>query len=1181
MDMANRPTGLQDDSFAAALGVLEDAADGFVACDSAFRIVFLNSAAERLWGKSKPELLGTIPWKSSSDLGGGDLELESRRVMAERVPGTLEYYHRKLACWLEVRVLPAAWGGISIWFRDSTERQRAAVGLLANEAVLERHLAEIESIYADSPVGFAVVDADMRFRRVNQRLAEIGGLPVAGHLGRTIREALPDLASTLEPLHRSVLDTGVPVIGVEIHGITLARPGVQRQWLGSLYPLRNAGHGVVGVNVVVQEITEQKHFERALREKTDELKEAHRLAGAASWTWDLQSDTVTWSDELHQLAGADPAQPIDGFQGLERFHTPESWGRLQAAAQRACQDGTPYEIEAEAVLPDGQRRWRIIRGEAQRDASGRIVKLRGTAQDITERKRAEEKLRNAHAELSAIHAHAPMVFLVVDEDLRVRRVNEAAAQFAGRREVDMLGLRPGGSIGCLNALKDPDGCGCGPSCGQCPLRVSVLDSLRNQARHDNVEAWLPVHGSDGTEERCFLVFTAPLQLPGVKQAMVCAVDITGRKRAEKALRDSEYWLKESQRISQVGSYVLDYATGIWTSSETLDEIFGIGVDYPRTVEGWNSLIHPEDREKMMDHFANQALRQRKQFDREYRIVRPADGRVRWVHGRGATIWHTDVVPAVMAGTIQDITARRAVEEELRQAQKLEGLGRLAGGIAHDFNNLLTVINGYGDMLLGELENGDPRRESVAEIRKAGQRAAELTRQLLTFSRKQIVEPQGLDLNRLIGDNLAMLQRLVGEDIEVEAQLATPLGTVVADPGQLHQVLLNLVVNARDAMPRGGRLTIATSNRDVEEGDPARHPGTAPGDYVLLSVADTGIGIEAEAREHIFDPFFTTKGKGAGTGLGLATVHAIVQQAGGSISFHSESGRGTTFLIHLPRTGAAVSERSETARSSADLRGTETILVVEDQDSVRKLAVQMLNQCGYRILEAAQGDEALLLAARHAGPIHLLLTDVVMPRMTGRELAEQLRPARPAMKVLYMSGYAEDVIASRGLLDPGLLHIPKPFASEALARKVREVLGSTPDPAPARVLVVDDESGVRSLFQKVLADAGYTVLLAGDGNQALNMVRAQRFDLVLTHLAMTEREGIEIIQSLRQEQPDLKIVVMSRACGGEFLKVARRLGANSALAMPVAPEQLISTVRGVLKPQSEPRPSGSAPLRSRL
>jgi CheY-like chemotaxis protein len=265
---------------------------------------------------------------------------------------------------------------------------------------------------------------------------------------------------------------------------------------------------------------------------------------------------------------------------------------------------------------------------------------------------------------------------------------------------------------------------------------------------------------------------------------------------------------------------------------------------------------------------------------------------------------------------------------------------------------------------------------------------------------------------------------------------------------MHQVLLNLVVNARDAMPRGGRLAIATSNADVEEGDPARHPGIAPGHYVLLSVADTGVGIEAEAREHIFDPFFTTKGKGAGTGLGLATVYGIVQQTGGSISFHSESDRGTTFLMHLPRTEAAVSDRRETARSSADLRGAETVLVVEDQDSVRKLAVQILSHCGYRILEAAQGDEALLMAARHAGPIHLMLTDVVMPRMTGRDLAEQLSATRPAMKVLYMSGYAEDVIASRGLLDPGLLYIAKPFASEALALKVREALGSTPGPATA-------------------------------------------------------------------------------------------------------------------------------------
>ena len=899
MDTPNPTTGFPDDAFAEALGVLEDTPDGFVACDSAFRIVFLNSAAQRLYGKSKAQLRGATPWESSS-LPGSELELESRRVMAERVPATFEYYHPALALWLDVSVSPAAWDGISIWFRD-----------------------------------------------------------------------------------------------------------------------------------------------------------------------------------------------------------------------------------------------------------------------VTERKRAEEKVRIAHAELAAIHAHAPMVFLVVDEDLRVRKVNEAAIQIAGRPEAEMLGLGPGGSIGCLNSLKDPGGCGYGPNCGTCPLRLAVLDSIRNQVRHDNVEAWLPVRGGDGTEERCFLAFTAPLELSGAKEALVCAIDITDRKRAEKAHRESEYWLKESQRISRIGSYVLDCATGIWTSSETLDEIFGIAADHPRTVETWQALVHPEDREEMMDHFANHVLRQRKLFDREYRIVRPADGRVRWVHGRGAVVRDSAGVPSVMTGTIQDVTARRAVEEELRQAQKLEGLGRLAGGIAHDFNNLLTVINGYSDMLLGELQGEDPLREPVAEIRKAGERAAKLTGQLLTFSRKQIVTPQLLDLNAVIGENLTMLQRLVGEDIELATRLATRLGRVVADPGQMHQVLLNLVANARDAMPLGGRLTIATSDVDVAESDPARQPGVAPGHYVLLSVEDTGIGIEAKAREHIFDPFFTTKGKGAGTGLGLATVHGIVQQAGGAISFHSESTRGTTFLIYLPRSEAAAADHRETARPSADLRGTETVLVVEDQNAVRKFTVRMLSRYGYRILQAARGDEARLLAETYPGPIHLLLTDVVMPGMTGRELAEHLSPARPSMKVLYMSGYAEDVIANRGLLDPGLLYIAKPFAPQALALKVREALGSTPGPVPARILVVDDERGVRTFLQEVLADAGYAVLVAEDGEQAMKMVRAQRFDLVVTDLVMPQKEGIEIIRSMRQVLPELKIIAMSGAFGAGFLKVAKRLGANSTLAKPVTPEQLIAAVRSVL------------------
>lgn len=1045
--------------------------------------------------------------------------------------------------------------------QDITARMRAEAKLRENEAVLERRLSEIENAFAGAPVGLAALDANLRYLRINQTLAAMAGISMEEYLGRTPSEVVPALAERVEPILRNVLLTGVPAIDMEIHGETPAQPSVQRDWVTSFYPLTNADNRTVGINLVVQEVTERKQLEQALRERQYELNEAQRLAGVGSWVWDLESDQITFSEELYHLTGSDPRKPIQGFQDLARFHTPESWERTRAAVDRLRRDGMPYEIEGEVILPGGDRRWRIIRAEAQRDAGGRIVKLRGTGQDITDRKLADENLRSAHAELAAIHAHAPIMFLVVDECLRVRKVNETVMRLGSYREAEILGLAPGGSLGCLNSSLDPRGCGYGPKCGNCALQSAVLDTIRTQTTHANIEAWLPARVGETREERCLLVFTAPLQLSGINEALICALDITDRKRAEKALRDSEYWLRESQRISHVGSYVLDLKQGVWTTSETLDVIFGIGPAYPKSAEGWGDLIHPEERQAMVDYFENEVLRQRKPFDREYRIVRPCDKQVRWVHGRGAFVQDSNGEAVALTGTIQDITDRKIVEDNLRQAQKLEGIGRLAGGIAHDFNNLLTVINGHCDMLLRDLAANDLRRDSVIEISKAGERAAELTGQLLTFSRKQMVTMQPVDLNRLIVEMKGLLERLLGEDIKIETRLEPNVPWVMANEGQLHQVLMNLALNARDAMAGEGRLTITTNVRAHERDEmPCCETGTES--HMRLTVTDTGAGMAPETLEHIFDPFFTTKGQGRGTGLGLATVYGIVQQTGGSIQVKSACGEGTTFAICLPAT-EAVDDPVETATPARAPGGTETILVVEDQDSVRKLAVRILKGRGYRVLEAARGDEALVVAKKASSPIDLLLTDMVMPGMMGPEVAERLRARQPAIKVLYMSGYAEEVMDKRGLEHRGLKYIPKPFTPDELAVRVRDALGSV-KARPAAILVVDDESAVRSLFHEILQQSGYQVLTAGDGDQALKALRHQQIDLVLTDLVMPEREGIETIRIMRKEQPSLKIIAMSGAFAGGFLETAKMLGADCTLAKPVSAEILVKTVEHLLE-----------------
>ena len=396
------------------------------------------------------------------------------------------------------------------------------------------------------------------------------------------------------------------------------------------------------------------------------------------------------------------------------------------------------------------------------------------------------------------------------------------------------------------------------------------------------------------------------------------------------------------------------------------------------------------------------------------------------------------------GIGRDVTDRKRSEEErsrlqeqLQGAQRMESIGRLAGGVAHDFNNLLTVINGYADLVLAALGADSAFREPVSEIGKAGERAAALTQQLLAFSRKQVIELKVIDLNNVIRDASKMLRRIVGEDIEVITGLAPSPGYVLADAGQLHQVLMNLAVNARDAMPGGGTLVLETGDVDIGD-DVAERPDVKAGPYVLLTVADTGLGMDEATRQRAFEPFFTTKPKGHGTGLGLATVYGIVQQSGGWVRLYSEPGKGTAFKVYLPRV-AGPADAHPAVQPASSLHGTETVLVVEDQAAVRKVTTEILRGYGYDILEVANGDEALLLSERFPDPIHLMITDVIMPGITGRELAVRLAPLRPAMKVLYISGYPAEIIARQGVLEAGVAFLSKPFTQDALAGKVRALL----------------------------------------------------------------------------------------------------------------------------------------------
>jgi PAS domain S-box-containing protein len=520
-------------------------------------------------------------------------------------------------------------------------------------------------------------------------------------------------------------------------------------------------------------------------------------------------------------------------------------------------------------------------------------------------------------------------------------------------------------------------------------------------------------------------------------------DITERKRVEEALRKSEVRFQELFHEAPVGYHEVDTEGRITQVNRTELTMLGYTLEEMLGQPMWKFIVEEESQKVLMAKITGVTLPGR-QFERTYRRK---DGTMLPVLIEDRLLQNIKGKIIGIRSTIQDITERkraeeeiRALEEQLRQSQKIEAIGRLAGGIAHDFNNLLTVIKGYSQLSLLDLKENDPLWGNIQEIQKATQKATDLTRHLLAFSRRQILDPKVLDLNALLKDLDKMLRRIIGEDIELSTLLANDLGRVKIDPGQFEQMILNLVVNAKDAMPSGGKLTIETANVILDESYAHTHVGVTPGHYVRLSVSDTGVGMPKDVMEKIFEPFFTTKEKGKGTGLGLSTVYGIVKQSGGNIWVYSEPGHGTTIKIYLPRVEEDLDTLHGRDETDSLPGGSETVLLVEDEQEVRSLAHRLLSQQGYKVLEAANGEEALRVVQEHIGKkIHLLLTDVVMPQMGGKELAEKLKILRPDIKVLYTSGYTDDAIVHHGILDSGVVLLQKPFSPAALAQKVREVL----------------------------------------------------------------------------------------------------------------------------------------------
>ncbi len=754
---------------------------------------------------------------------------------------------------------------------------------------------------------------------------------------------------------------------------------------------------------------------RSLRDSERRLDDAQRIAHVGYWDRDLSTGMVTLSEESARIFGF---PPTDRLFDLASWHDrwvalldPQDRARVTEAFATALAGGPRYEVEYRIVRDQGEVRTIHSRGEVLWAADGQPSRMFGVMQDITELRQAELAARASEARFRAIVEHAADAFLLLDAHLRIVDVNRQACDGLGYSRVELVGKHVGEVEAVAGAFE------------QLAARAWAGESLTLETDHRR---------RDGS--------TFPVEIhcarldSGSRHLLALVRDITARKQAERALIESHgllqavvegtsdpIFIKDLQ-----GRYLMINSAGAAALGRSADQMLGKA---DRELFALEEAARASDRDQEVI-----ATEQARAFQETRRI----GDQVR--HYLTTKAAYRDLAGQVVGlfGISRDVTDMVLLEDQLRQAQKLEAIGQLAGGVAHDFNNLLTVVTGCTELAL--LETADAGvAPLLTEIRDAAGRAAALTRQLLAFSRQQVLDAQVVDLNQVLTRVASLLKRLIGADVELSLRLAPALGPVKVDPAQFEQAIVNLAVNARDALPEGGWLTLETSNVEIGATLAAPHPELPAGSYVLVTVSDSGQGMEPSTIARIFEPFFTTKSVGKGTGLGLAMVYGFIKQSGGHIEVQSEVGQGTAFRLYLPLAKEPLTVAAPRPAPAQHPSGHETILLVEDEDAVRRVCGRVLVSRGYRVLEARDGEEALQLVERHQGELHLLVSDLVMPRLGGRELAAKLRAALPALRVLFLSGYTEEE------LEHGEAFLPKPFTVAALACKVREVLDGATGP----------------------------------------------------------------------------------------------------------------------------------------